>query len=218
MLTILSVFQTALLHILVFAFGCMLWAVGEFYVHNILCHHRRLKWASKIHWDHHKIIGGIQKARLEADAYNKVSAPMIAAVLMPFVWMIFSIFLGFSFGFTLTMAFVVSYLHYEYIHWRIHCRAPRNRYEQKLLQHHFAHHYCDPKRYQSVSLPALDFFFGTLPSPELQAEHYEKVKTREPLNSEDNLWSWIFDFTTKYRSFPNEFQKQHMNAQAEVTA
>jgi hypothetical protein len=219
MLTLISFLQSAMLHIFVFAFGCLLYTIGEFWVHNILCHHRRLKWASKIHWDHHKIIGGIEKAKLEAEAYSKVTTPVLAAITMPFVWMLFSIFVGFEFGFTIALAFAVSYMHYEYVHWRVHCRAPRDKYEQKLLQHHFAHHYCDPKRYQSVSLPALDHFFGTMPSPEKQAEHFEKVKTKKPLNSEDNLWTWIFDMSSRYRSFPENFSEnyeaQYLNAQTQ---
>lgn len=204
MLTMLTIFQTIILHIVVFASGLMLWTLGEYWVHNTLCHHRRLKIASKIHWNHHKIIGGIEKARLEVEAYNKATPLIIAAVAMPFVWLIFSLFLGFAFGLTLGLAFVISYLHYEYIHWRIHCRAPRNQYELNLLQHHFAHHYCDPKRYQSVSLPALDYFFGTLPDPDVQAQHLEKIKGRIPLNSEDNVWAWVHGISSKYRSFPEK--------------
>jgi hypothetical protein len=164
-----------------------------------------MKLASSIHWNHHRIIGGIGKAKLEAGAYDKTTAPVIAAIVAPFLCLVFSLFLGFAIGFTLTLAFVVGYLHYEYIHWRIHCRSPRNQYELKLLQHHFAHHYCDPKSYQSVSLPALDHFFGTLPSPEKQSEHFEKIKERKPLESEDNLWSWVHSLTSQYRSFPNSF-------------
>lgn len=209
MLVLIHFLQAMILHALVFAFGFLLWALGEYWVHNILCHHRRMKLASSIHWNHHRIIGGIEKAKLESSAYSRSTAPIIAALAMPFVWLIFSLFLGFSFGFTLTLAFVVSYLHYEYIHWRIHCRAPRNPYEQKLLAHHFAHHYCDPKRYQSVSLPALDYFFGTLPSLEKQTEHFEKIKHREPLNSEDNLWSWVHKLTTRHRTFSQTASPKH---------
>lgn len=214
MLIIIDFLQSAMLHVFVFIFGCFLYTVGEFYVHNILCHHRKLKWASKIHWDHHKVIGGIEKAKLAADAYSNIATPVIAAAVLPIVWLLFSIFIGFEFGFTLALAFMVGYLHYEYVHWRVHCREPRNIYELKLLQHHFAHHYCDPKRYQSVSLPALDHYFGTMPAPEKQAEHFEKIKNREPLNSEGNLWARIHEFTSHNRYFPENFKTQYLNAQA----
>lgn len=221
MLSILATFQTLFLHMVMFGFGFLVWTLGEYWVHNVLCHHRKMKWASKIHWNHHKMIGGIDKARLEAEeAYGKMTPLTIAAFAFPVAWLLFSLFLGFAFGFTFALAFVLSYLHYEYIHWRIHCRAPRNQYELKLLEHHFAHHYCDPKRYQSVSLPALDHFFGTLPSPEKQAQHFEKIKSRKPLNSDPNLWTWIHDLSSRYRSFPEDFHSpmaadvSNLNAQA----
>lgn len=210
---ILTYLQTLILHSVIFGSGLLLWTLGEYWVHNILCHHRRNKIAAKIHWDHHKVIGGIEKARLDAGTYGKTTSLYIAAAAMPILWVIFSLLLGASFGLTFTLAFITGYLHYEYIHWRIHCRAPRNNYELGLMQHHFAHHYCDPKRYQSVSLPPLDHFFGTMPSPKSQEEHLIKIRSRQPLNGEDNLWAWIHKKTTELRQFPEKFDAYYPNDQ-----
>ena len=76
----IELLQSLILHGLIFVFGCVFYTLGEFWVHNVLCHHRKLKWASKIHWNHHKVIGGIEKAKLAADAYSGISTPIIAAI------------------------------------------------------------------------------------------------------------------------------------------
>ncbi len=191
--------NTWFVYLMTFASSLMFWSLTEYFVHNVLCHKRKSKIANKIHWDHHRQIGGIEKARLEASAYGKATSLYIAAIATPILWFFFQLIMGQALGFIFAAGFVVGYLHYEYVHWRIHCRAPRNRHELKLRQHHFAHHYCNPKRYQSVTMPALDHFFGTLPDPKTQAEHFEKIEPKEPLNSEGNLWSWIHGLSTRYR-------------------
>ena len=80
---------------------------------------------------------------------------------------------------------LTGFLRYEYVHWRIHFRAPRSERQRVLRAHHLSHHFCDPNAYFGVTTRFFDRLFGSLPRH--HRSDYERVIDRPPLRGESNF-------------------------------
>ncbi|MDX1650830.1 MAG: sterol desaturase family protein, partial [Myxococcota bacterium] len=80
---------------------------------------------------------------------------------------------------------LAGFARYEYVHWRIHFRAPRSARERLLRSHHLAHHVRDASAYHGVTTRLWDRAFGTL--PDRWPEDYARVADHPPLEGSSNL-------------------------------
>ncbi len=155
-----------------FAVGLLSWSFVEYLVHGILSH-RFKTFVSPLHWGHHK------------NAHNVFTSPLAWVPILMLFWAAGSLLVGMAASGAFTAGLLLGFLRYEYLHWRIHFRAPRNRRERQRRAHHLAHHFCNPKMYQGVTTRFWDRVFGTLPA---DAERdYAKVADRPPLSGGSNL-------------------------------
>ena len=89
-----------------------------------------------------------------APASKKAAA---AAVVVPALAGLGSLFAGRGKGAAFALGFVGSYLAYEALHRRIHTEPPRSRYARWVYRHHLSHH-VSPKVNHGVTSPC-----GTTP-------------------------------------------------------
>ena len=157
---------------IVFVLGFLFWGLLEYGVHGFLSH-RWKTFASPMHWAHHlepcrvftSPIAVVPTALLLFAIANFAMGPLLAA--------------GFVAGTTLGFA------NYEWTHWRIHFRQPRNPREQRLRDHHLAHHDRNTRAYHGVTTQVWDRVFGTLPTN--WRDDYAKVADRAPLKGASNF-------------------------------
>lgn len=155
-----------------FALGLAAWPFVEYAIHGVLAHRLRTP-VSPLHWAHH-----VEPRRVFTS---------------PLAWVPIAILLGAALtalvGIVLALPFVLGVLagffHYEYVHWRIHFRAPRTERQRRLREHHLAHHFRNPRAYHGVSSHFCDRLFGTLPPS--WREDYAAVARRPPLQGRSNL-------------------------------
>ncbi|MEE8313046.1 MAG: sterol desaturase family protein [Myxococcota bacterium] len=147
-----------------FALGLAVWPLVEYAVHGWLSHRFRTP-VSGFHLAHHR------------DARRVFTSPTAWVPLTIVIWLL----LGPAFA----LGLLCGFARYEYVHWRIHFRAPRNARQRRLHAHHLAHHICDSKAYYGVSTRLWDRLLGTLPAT-WQAD-YARVADLPPLAGASNF-------------------------------
>lgn len=75
---------------------------------------------------------------------------------------VFWLALGAGHGLALFSGFLVGYLAYEVVHYRIHFAEPRTAWGRALREHHMLHHDVNPFSRYGVSTAFWDRVFGTL--------------------------------------------------------
>lgn len=60
---------------------------------------------------------------------------------------------------------MAGYVVYDLVHWSIHARPPRTRYQRWIGRHHLHHHFVGPDRNYGVTVPLWDVVFGTYARP-----------------------------------------------------
>ena len=96
-----------------FALGLLLWPLVEYGIHGFLSHRLRTP-VSGLHWVHH-----VQPERVFTSALAWI--PAIALLFSAT-----SLALGTGRAGALVFGLLLGFWRYEYVHWRIHFRAPRN--------------------------------------------------------------------------------------------
>jgi len=141
-----------------FAAGAFLWTFIEYALHNWRGHKGKGKNEfSREHLKHHA----------ETDYFTPTPKKVVAAskglmVLAPIALLA----LGWFYGATFTIGFLVGYIGYEVIHRRLHTHAPRGFYGRWARKHHFTHHFTRPNDNHGVTQPIWDLVFGTYVQPE----------------------------------------------------
>ena len=125
-----------------FALGLATWSLVEYAVHGWLSHRFRTP-VGALHFEHHR-----DARRVFTSPTAWVPLAGVAFLLLP---------AAFALGLT------CGFLHYEYVHWRLHFRTPKSARERRLRAHHLAHHACDARAYYGVTTRFWDRVFGTLP-------------------------------------------------------
>lgn len=158
--------------LLSFAGGLALWPFVEYGIHGVLAHGLRTP-VSPLHWAHHK-------------APERVfTSPLAWLPGMALVFAGLASWIAVPHAAALTGGLLAGFLHYEYVHWRIHFRTPRSERQARLRAHHLAHHYRNPRAYYGVSNRLLDRAFGSLPSS--WSEDYAAGAEHPPLAGRSNL-------------------------------
>lgn len=154
------------------ALGLLVWPLIEYGVHGVLAHRFRT-FVTPLHGVHHK-----QPRAVFTSPLAWVPATLLVAVLAVSV-------AGTGPGIAFAGGALAGFFRYEYVHWRIHFRLPRNNREARRRAHHLAHHYCDPRCYHGVTTRFWDRVFGTLPSS--WERDYARVATRPALGGPSNF-------------------------------
>jgi sterol desaturase/sphingolipid hydroxylase (fatty acid hydroxylase superfamily) len=157
---------------LLFAAGFLLWPLLEYAVHGWLSHRFRT-FVSPLHWEHHQDPRRVFTSILAWGPSALLVFALGAAVVGPVA------------SGALSGGVLAGFLRYEYVHWRIHFRAPRNERQRRQRAHHLAHHFRDPKAYFGVTTSFFDRLFGSL--PERYREDYERVIDHPPLRGASNF-------------------------------
>lgn len=155
-----------------FGLGLLAWPLVEYTVHGLLSH-RLHTFVTPLHGVHHKEPRAVFTSPVAWVPVTLLLAALATAAL------------GAELGIAVICGALAGFFRYEYIHWRIHFRAPRNPREARRRAHHLAHHYCDPRNYHGVTTRFWDRAFGTL--PEKWERDYARAATRAPLTGESNL-------------------------------
>jgi dihydroceramide fatty acyl 2-hydroxylase len=131
------------------ASGCATWTLLEYAIHGWLGH-RFQTFVSPMHQVHHRD----PHAVFTAGAWVPVGVVLLGgfAFFGPHPAILFLI--GLSAGFTA----------YEVLHYRIHFRRARNRWETRLRLRHLAHHERAPQQIFGVTTEMWDLVFGTEPA------------------------------------------------------
>jgi sterol desaturase/sphingolipid hydroxylase (fatty acid hydroxylase superfamily) len=157
--------------------GWLFWSLLEYVIHGVLAHRFRT-FVSPLHWSHHRTPAAVFTSPL---AWVPLAA-LLGALAIGVG--------GFALGGSFFVGVLAGFLHYEFVHWRIHFRKPRGRRQERLRAHHLAHHFVNPKAYHGVTTPFWDHVFGSRPAE--WATDYARGSAREPIPGESNLragWS-----------------------------
>ena len=133
--------------------GVILWTFMEYAMHN---------------WNGHKMKGRtlFSKEHLAHHVNPDYFSPNWLKVLMsipPLIGLGYasSWLFGTANGVSLTIGFLIGYIGYEVMHYRMHIYPPKNFYSRWARKHHFYHHYEDPNNNHGISTPFWDFIFKT---------------------------------------------------------
>jgi len=131
--------------------GRLCWSPLEYAIHGLLSHRFRT-FVTPLHWSHHRTPAAVFTSPLAWVPTAAVAFAVAAALA------------GVAVGGAFSLGLLSGFLHYEYVHWRIHFRRPTSRRQRRLRDHHLAHHFVDPRAYHGVTSHAWDRVFGTLPA------------------------------------------------------
>lgn len=163
--------------VIAFGLGLLAWPAVEYGIHGLLSHRFRTP-VSPLHWSHHRTPAAV------------FTSPLAWIPLALVILGLSTLAVGFSLGASFTGGLLAGFLHYEYVHWRIHFREPRNRRQARLRSHHLAHHFVNPRAYHGVTTRFWDHVFRTL--PEGWENDYARAAGRPPIEGASNLrasWS-----------------------------
>jgi 4-hydroxysphinganine ceramide fatty acyl 2-hydroxylase len=155
-----------------FVVGALGFSLLEYFIHSILSHRFKTP-VSPIHWGHHQTPRAVFTSPL---AWVPTAALLLLCL---------SLAIGLAWAACGVAGLVVGFWRYEYVHWRIHFRAPRNAAERLRRNHHLAHHFVRPKMYHGVTTRLWDRVFGTLPAD--WSADYARVDGYAPLQGESNF-------------------------------
>ena len=136
--------------LLFFPLGLFVWSLLEYVIHGPLSH-KMGGYASRMHLHHHRHTEDI------------FTSPMVWVPLALLIFVAHWLIFGLEVALPLSLGAVVGFLRYEWLHWRIHFREPRNAFERRIRAHHLAHHYRRPQFCFGVTTPFWDRVFKTLP-------------------------------------------------------
>lgn len=152
--------------------GFATWTFVEYLVHGILAHRFRT-FVTPMHGGHHREPRMVFTSILAWGPIALLFFAGAAALAGPLLGAVYA------------TALLVGFLHYEWFHWRLHFRTPRNARERRLRAHHLAHHLRRGRAYHGVTTRFWDRIFGTL-DPRWP-DDYASVADHPPLVGASNL-------------------------------
>ena len=155
-----------------FAVGYALWPLLEYAIHGWLSHTFDT-FVSPLHWQHHRF------------PHRVFTSPLAWVPSVAILYGLLALTVGGPPASTATMGVLAGFLHYEYVHWRIHFRLPTTPRQRLLRAHHLAHHFCNPNAYHGVTTTFWDRVFATRPAD--HATDYAAVADRPPIDGKSNL-------------------------------
>jgi sterol desaturase/sphingolipid hydroxylase (fatty acid hydroxylase superfamily) len=137
--------------------GWLGWTLTEYWVHRVVFHFEpeaglgaRLHWmAHGVHHDHPN------------DPQRLVMPPIISVPFAVAFFGLFVLVLGLDRALAVHGGFVLGYLVYDAVHYRLHHGVPRGRAGRRLRALHMRHHFEDDTRGFGITAPWWDRVFGT---------------------------------------------------------
>ncbi|MFO0596398.1 MAG: sterol desaturase family protein [Myxococcaceae bacterium] len=134
--------------------GAFTWTLLEYVIHRFLGHDPRTRpnpFATE-HVRHHA------EGDYFAPSWKKALATLaFVAIIGPALWLLPATDLSVAY----LAGLLTMYVSYEVLHRRLHTHAGIGRYGRWAREHHFAHHYGDPRFNHGVTSPIWDVVFGT---------------------------------------------------------
>jgi sterol desaturase/sphingolipid hydroxylase (fatty acid hydroxylase superfamily) len=128
--------------------------------HRFIAHGKRPDPTRTGHLEHHRVAAMPVdvEAELKEHAGRSAKALVIANLaLMPFI--------GLRRSVPLTAGLAAGFVSVNYLHARMHKRAPKNRAEEWMWRFHWHHHAVDARVNFGLTNPLLDFVLGTAVVP-----------------------------------------------------
>lgn len=148
-----------------FVTGFVSWTLAEYWLHRTAFHWEPdTWWGPKVHFFLH----GVHHT-WHRDPYRLVMPPAISLSLAVVFYGVFwalgaalSPWLAPAWHHAAFSGFVLGYVVYDVMHYRIHHVRPRSTYMKRLRAHHMNHHHNNHDRKFGVSMTVWDRVFGTL--------------------------------------------------------
>jgi 4-hydroxysphinganine ceramide fatty acyl 2-hydroxylase len=149
---------SALVILLLFAFGIFVWSLVEYLMHRYVFHFENdSKIANEFHYSlhgyHHEV---------PHDFKRLFMPPLPAFLILAIFFSCFYLFLN-TYTWFFFPGFEIGYLIYALIHYRIHRSVPKSKILYKLWLHHNQHHYHTQDSAFGVSSFFWDKVFRTMP-------------------------------------------------------
>jgi sterol desaturase/sphingolipid hydroxylase (fatty acid hydroxylase superfamily) len=168
--------------LLAIVLGFIFWSPLEYGIHRFLGH--QLKFKNKFRKEH-------QKHHHVKDYFAGTIDKLLGALpAMAIIFVTGLFFVNWKMSLLFSIAFLVSYMIYEYIHLTLHIKAPKTRMGRLLRMHHFYHHFSNEHVNHGVTTRFWDRVFGTYVPVEV-VEVPEKFKM-----------IWLTDDNLDYKIVP----------------
>lgn len=135
------------------------WFLAEYAIHRWFFHFRPRSLRMRrlfylVHEHHHRYQ---ERDRLLAPPLMSlaIGGMLALAFLAVMPWIGVDVMLAFAGG------FAAGYLCYDYTHYLIHFARPRTRWGRYVRRCHLEHHFSTPERWFCISIPWVDYLFGT---------------------------------------------------------
>ncbi len=143
--------------ILLFAVGFVMWQMLEYTLHRFVFHYiPRSETGKRLHF----IIHGVHHD-YPSDSRRLVMPPSVSLPLAIFFYLLLTFTAGREYGNMIFSGLVTGYLFYDMTHFAIHHFGFRSKFWLAVKKHHMKHHFQDPERGYSISIPLIDNLFGT---------------------------------------------------------
>lgn len=140
--------------------GALLWTLTEYILHRFFGHVKnRFLIKSRFYKEHTK---HHLKRHYFASAGDKLLTLIVTA---PLLFFLSNFTTDLLISTLFTTSFTTMYLVYEWVHLRMHIKAPPHLYASKMRAHHFYHHFEDENMNHGVTTPIWDYVFGTYRKP-----------------------------------------------------
>ena len=123
---------TPLFLLALFVLGFAAWSFLEYVIHGWLSHTFATP-AAPLHWTHHR------------DPRRVFTSLLVWGPTSVAIWSLLALLAGPTPAAALVLGILAGFQRYEYVHWRIHFRAPRGARQELLRVHHLAHHFRNPE-------------------------------------------------------------------------
>lgn len=135
--------------------GALTWSWMEYVIHRFAGHQHRHNPFAVEHLRHHA------EGDYFAPAWKKLGAAVLVCALLGGPAVAVAGVLGAAW----VGGFVLTYLGYEWLHWRLHASEGWGPLAMPLRRHHFTHHFHGGSFNHGVTSPLWDHIFGTYKSP-----------------------------------------------------
>lgn len=153
-----------------FFLGVFAWTLAEYLMHRFLYHKiKDASFSSGIQYIFHGI-----HHKYPTDESRLVLPVVPSLLIASFFFGLFYAFMG-AFAFVFSSGFLIAYITYMNIHYKIHKSSPSKNY-RFWWEHHNIHHYEQHDRAFGVSSPLWDYVFGTMPEKDRRTIEIETPK------------------------------------------
>lgn len=137
--------------------GYLAWSLIEYFGHRYLFHAELPgKWGARLHF----LIHGVHHVHPN-DPLRLVMPPLLSGPIMLIALLVTWLLFGLPLGYPFLMGFIIGYIIYDMVHYYVHHAEPKTRLGLTLRRMHMLHHFRAPDRAYGVSVPWLDYVFGT---------------------------------------------------------